>query len=223
MSLLPEQADYLEHVQAYFLAFRGDGVALSPLDAALLASWREQGIPYPVVCRGIRRAAETLLQDAPQGARIRTLRSCKSSVLREFQRYQGLSAGGRPASPDCPPAAPESYAQKRLSKARKLLEKSLAEAPSPIHRLAIERALGLLNLAASDPGGVANLISRADEALALSFARLLPFAERRALVRQARLAAGPKPEGASLRARKDALRAHLVALARAQGKLVALV
>jgi hypothetical protein len=221
MSLLPEQADYLEHVQAYFLAFRGDGVALSPLDAALLKRWREEGVPYSVVCRGIRKAAETLLRDAPQGARLRTLRSCRSAVEREFLRYQGMSAG-KTAEPAQAGEAPESYAQKRLSKARKLLAKALAEAPTPVHQKALRRALAILEQAAADPQEVARLVSRADDALAVGYVREMPFAERRSLLRQARAAAGPKPEGASRRARKDALRAHLVALARARGNLVAL-
>lgn len=239
MSLLPEDAPFLEYVQAYFLAFRGDGTSLSPLDMQLLADWRDQGVPRAVVCRGIRKAAESLLYGERKGARLRTLRSCRLHVEGEFRRYCGLAVGrpaghpvGRPNSASDPAKAPPmSFAQRRHRDARAALKKALSaveDAALPeeaaARRRAAEAALRALGEEApGDPAEVARRIARADEAQALAFVRSLVLEDRRALMREARALAGPRPERASPRARKDALRAHRVALARARGGLPALV
>ncbi|MGC4115885.1 MAG: hypothetical protein QM765_15090 [Myxococcales bacterium] len=223
MSLLPEDAGYLEHVQAYFLAFRGDGVSLSSLDAELLADWKARGVPYPVVCRGIRKAAESLLYNNGSSARLRTLRSCRMAVEREFKRWEGAPA--TPIAKESPPPeaeAPqtaESFAVKRLKKARATLRKALSEASLDPARSAIAAAQAIVAMELDDPRQVSMLIARADDALALVYLRRLPGATRRELMKAARSAAGPRPAGASLRARKDALRAHRVALARSHGAL----
>lgn len=220
MSLLPSDANYLEVVQAYFLAFRGDGVSLSPLDAEVLAGWYQQGIPYEVVCRGIRKTAESSLRSARPGeGRLRTLRSCRLHVEREFLRYAGMSAG-RTAT-DTEAKSPGQFAAERLKKARAALRKAMRTAEPPLDA-ALARVLPLLELDDSDPREVSRAIARADDALALCYVRMLPFAARIPLLREARRGAGPKPEGASPRARKDALRAHLVAAARLHGSLPSL-
>jgi hypothetical protein len=225
MSLLPEDASFLEHVQAYFLAFRGDGVSLSPLDMQLLSDWRDQGIPHRVICRAIRKAAEAVHYHERKGAGLRTLRSCRLHVEREFRRFQGLSVGrAKPAPSGGPLVVPEAFAQKRFRKARAALEKALGKGGEAAHQGAVRAALAALGAEApTDPQAVARRIARADEAQALAFARALPFADRRALVREVRQLAGPRPERGSARARRDALRAHLVVLARGRGKLTALV
>jgi hypothetical protein len=129
MSLLPEDASYLEHVQAYFLAFRGDGVSLSPLDAALLSDWKQRGIPPQIVCRGIRKAAEALLRTETPGSRLRTLRACRATVEREYRRYEGLAAGrGTTPQAAIQEAAPETLGEQRLKKARAALRKALQTA-----------------------------------------------------------------------------------------------
>ena len=223
MSLLPEDASYLEHVQAYFLAFRGDGVSLSPLDAQLLADWRARGVPYPVICRGIRKTAESLIYNSGQLSRLRTLRSCRAAVEREFRRWEGAPA--TPLGKEVASAAPadaSTFAVKRLKKARAQLRKALLEEPSDPARRAIEAAAAIVAMEMDDPRQVSTLIARADDALALIYLRRLPSLARRGLMREARALAGPRPEGASPRARKDALRAHRVALARAQGQLPSL-
>lgn len=219
MSLLPEDAGYFEQLQAFFLAFRGDGVALSPLDAELLHAWHEQGVPYEVICRGIRRVAESLVLEGQVLGRVRTLRSCRRSVEREFRRWTGLSAGRTEESAE--EKTPGDYASERLKKARKLVEKALADADPPL-RAALEAVRTLLEEEAADPREVSKRVARADEALVLGYLRRLPFAERVSLTREARRLAGPRRPGSSARARKDALRAHLVALVRAKKGLVAL-
>lgn len=112
MSLLPEEASFEELVQECFLAHRGQGLMLSALDVELLASWAQEEIPFEVVARGIRRAAERLRYDARAGeAGPRTLRACKRDVEAELTRFRARAAG-RPVKPK-PPAGLAQVAQAR--------------------------------------------------------------------------------------------------------------
>lgn len=225
MSLLPADANYLEHVQAFFLAFRGDGLALSPLDAQLLMEWYQRGIPYLVLCQAIRKSAETVMYHQKAGARLRTLRSCRSAVEREYRRWQGISAAPSSAvNADLPSqqTAGESFALKRLKKAKAALSKALANSTLAPYRQALECAQQVLKNESRLPSEVFQMIVRAENTLAIMYVRSLPYGQRCALLREARQQAGPCPEWASPKARKDALRAHLLALARSVGQLVVL-
>ena len=91
MSLLPEEASFAELVQECFVAFRGQGLMLSPLDAQLLAQWAALQVPFEVVARGIRRAAEQARFDARPGEPApRTLRACKKEVEKEIALYRSF-------------------------------------------------------------------------------------------------------------------------------------
>ena len=94
VSLLPPDATFEERVQDCFLAFRGSGLSLSAIDAALLRSWADLGIPFDVVVRGIRRRAERALWDAKPGEPLlRSLRACRSAVEREFRHHLARIVG----------------------------------------------------------------------------------------------------------------------------------
>ncbi|MFN7132311.1 MAG: hypothetical protein ACK4N5_09515, partial [Myxococcales bacterium] len=151
--------------------------------------------------------------------RLRTLRACRLSVEREFRRFEGMSAGR--AVETAEPKGPEQFAAERLKKARAALKKAAKAAPAHLQP-AIETALRMLEDVPPEPREVSQRISRTDDALALLSLRALPFPERVALNREARLGAGPRPAGATLRARKDALRAHRVAAARVHANLPSL-
>src|SRR5215217_7321300 len=95
MSLLPEGASFEELVQDYFLAVRGAGLMLSPLDAQLLSAWADAKVPFEVVARGIARSAEKALFDARPGEPVlRSLRACRRQVDAEIKRYLSRTAGG---------------------------------------------------------------------------------------------------------------------------------
>jgi hypothetical protein len=221
MSLIPEAVGYEEQVQAFFLAFRGSGVSLSPLDADVLLDWKSRGVPYPVICRGIRLSAEAVVRDSrPEEARLRSLRSCRKAVESEFRRFLGRSVG-RGKSPE---KTPQEMATKRRKTALAKLRKASRQSPGPEHTKAIESAIQiLLRCRSDDPAEVAAAIARVDDALALLYVRALPIATRREILSEARRNAGPRQPGSTTRARKDALRAHLVAVSRARGGLISLV
>ncbi len=100
MSLLPLDATFEELVQDCFVAFRGSGLALSAVDAELLRTWAELGVPFEVVACGIRRRAERALWDAkPNEPLLRSLHACRAAVEREIRHYLARVAGGTASSP----------------------------------------------------------------------------------------------------------------------------
>jgi hypothetical protein len=94
MSWLPQNASFEELVADLFSAYRGSGLALSGLDAELLGAWAQRGVPFEVVARGIRRAAESAAFHVKQGdPPLRSLRACRRAVEAEIRRHLSRSAG----------------------------------------------------------------------------------------------------------------------------------
>jgi hypothetical protein len=197
MSLLPDSASFHEKVQDCFVAYRGRGVSLSALDVELLDAWAAAEVPLEVVARGIRKAAEAALWDAPEGeAHLRSLRACKRHVDREIARYLRHTAGrgeGRAA-----PVEPfEVTRHKKLVAALKKATKP--HVPAWVARLPVPDSY-----------------VRADrqEALALALLwRALPFARRHELLREARRLV-ENTQATSTAARRESLRFHRAALVR---------
>lgn len=204
MSLLPESASFEERVQDCFLAHRGAGLMLSALDAELLEGWADREVPFEVVARGIRRAAEASLWDARPGEpALRSLRACKRHVEAEIKKYLGRAARDEGAQAEAEPAH-----RVRHRKLCGALRKLSREQP------ALERACGALlsGIAARPPSDLAEAAER-EEAVYVLLVRGLPFAERLDLLREARQLA-QNGVAMSARARKMARRFHRAAVAR---------
>jgi hypothetical protein len=217
MSLLPEGASFEELVQDYFLAVRGAGLMLSPLDTQLLTAWAEAKVPFEVVARGIARSAEKALFDARPGEPVlRSLRACRRQVDAEIKRYLSRSAGGGAESAEAlGPEEPRLAAPKRRVKSWEetrhqrlcaTLAQLAVEAPALTDRVALvlERVLAQVP---EDP-------TAADAQEALAFMLLLrgmAWRNRRALWREAR---GEGGAGLSARSRRLSRRFRVIALVR---------
>ena len=214
MSDLPAGAlDYRTVVSEYFLALRGAGLMLSPLDEEVVADWERRGIPVAVVCRGLRNAVEGLVERRPGGPR--SLRALGFAVEDEWSAYRAGRVGDSP-----PPPAEDAAAEARLRAARDLVLGAGRSAEGP-PREGYRDAWRALAGAAGNPG---TPLERVEAAFASADARIvaawlagLDPAGRRALGPRIRRLAGGRPTGASLRGYRDALRSHLVDAAREAG------
>lgn len=199
MSLLPESASFAELVQDFFVAHRGKGLMLSALDEELVIQWAASGVPFEVVARGIRRAAEKAVFDARPGEpALRSLRSCKRQVDSEIKRHLDLFAGsgtGPAAAIGLPPDL------KRHKKFRAALGKLRSARPdlAPAVQGLLDREL---RTAAND----ATVAPAREERILTGLLRALPWRERAEILRQAREMLG-EPQGSS-RARKLSRRFH---------------
>ncbi len=179
MSLLPPGATFEELVQDCFVAFRGSGLALSAVDAELLRSWAELGVPFEVVARGIRRRAERALWDAkPNEPLLRSLHACRAAVEREIRHYLARAAGGTTSSPSHA-ADPQRARRRQWRAALRTMVDARPELIDALSRL--DRRV------------------ESGDALAICAIRALPFSERLDLLKQARQAIYLDPVGSAAR------------------------
>lgn len=198
MSHLPEGASFEELVQDCFVAFRGSGLMLSPLDGELVSAWAAQGVPFEVVARGIRGAAEAALWDARPGEpALRSVRACRRKVEAEIRKYLDRAAGAHRED-----EAVAVLEEDREKKRARTLRKFAREHPEVAS--IVERAASAAQRVAPE---------RREEAMLIVAARLLPFRQRVAVVREAR-AQRSSTEAVSARARRLARRFYLTAAAR---------
>jgi hypothetical protein len=204
MSLLPPTASFHERVQDLFSAFRGRGVSLSALDVELVDEWEKTGAPFEVIARGIRRAAEGALFDAPEDDRgLRSLAACRRSVEAELGKYLSASAGRTEAAAEQAPALPlHLLRHKKLTAALKKAARA-----HPMLQATVER---LLQLDEPDDFDAAQHLEDLAHAALL---RALDGPSRRALLQQARHLVQKAP-AMSARARRESRRLHRAALLR---------
>jgi len=223
MSLLPPQASFEELVQDCFLAFRGSGLMLSPLDLQLLSSWRSTGVPFEVVARGIRKAAEKVLWDARPGEpALRSLRACRKAVEAEIEKHRSRAVGrgegnrlrdaegseGFEADAEAPEAPRRSLLEERHARLRSALKKAGKE-QLPLSGSVEKLLSGLL---AAPPTDVVEASAREERVMA-ALLRGLAFEERVRILREARIQAGGSMP-LSGRARKLSRRFHTSAVLR---------
>jgi hypothetical protein len=212
--LPPDALSYQAVIAEYFLGLRGAGLMISPLDQELVAEWERRGLPAAVVCRGLRRGLETLVeQRAPGASPPRSMRALRFAVEDEWNAYQRHRVGDSP-----PPPTEAAAAEVRLLAARALLADA-GRAADPPHRDGYRdawRALG-----ASYHGSP---LERVEAAIALADARILQAwlgslerPARAALGPRVALLSGPRRRGESRRAHREALRTRLLDLAREAG------
>lgn len=198
MSLLPDSATFHERVQALFVVFRGHGVSLSSADLELLDGWAEAEVPFEVVARGIRKAAEAALWDAAEGAgQLRSLKACRRAVDTEISRWVATSAG---RTADAKEEAVEPFHVTRHKKLVAAIKKATKpRAPAWLAKLPEPTDFGDAD--------------RQESLALLLLVRALPFDRRSALLREAyRLV--EKAGAMSAATRRESLRFHRTALAR---------
>ncbi len=191
MSLLPaDEIGYLDYVAEFFLAQKGAGTGLSPLDVDLVRRYEGEGVPFEVVCRGVERAFEVRRRNGKERTPHLSLRACKRSIEAEVRRFRAGAVRG--SGPVPAPAVLDLL----LANAREA-----AGSPASAGWRAAYRALCM----GEDPRPAA----------AAAYLAALPGHERRDLFRAAR----PARSGATRLARREAFRAALTTAALEHGKL----
>lgn len=77
--------NYFTEIEEHFVKRRGKHLLVSPLDWALIAAWRDAGVPLQVALRGIDIAMDGFLARKGSGsARVNSLCYCHDSVMTEY-------------------------------------------------------------------------------------------------------------------------------------------
>lgn len=77
--------NYFTEIEEHFVKRRGKHLLISPMDWALIAAWRDAGVPLQVALRGIDIAMDGFLaRKGSGGARVNSLCYCHDSVMTEY-------------------------------------------------------------------------------------------------------------------------------------------
>ena len=150
---MTQQAEehYFERIEEHFGRRRGGPMVLSPKDWQLIQKWQEQGIPLPVVLRGINQAFDQFAASSPRPDRINSLRYCAQEVEGAWEEHR--AAWARSAVPDdSHPGLPGAGRHLRAAAAR-CLHAANAEVAAPLRDRLRDTAQQLDELAAEADGG----------------------------------------------------------------------
>jgi hypothetical protein len=81
--------NYFTETEDHFRAARGTGLfLLSPLDWALIETWKDNGIPLEAVLRGIDRAFEKRTSAKSKLGQVNSLAYCAQAVMQEARHIE---------------------------------------------------------------------------------------------------------------------------------------
>jgi hypothetical protein len=92
--------NYFTEIEDAFVRRRGKHLLLSPLDWALIETWKQIGVPLHVVLRGIERAFDSW-GARPRKRTIKSLLYCQEEVEAQYAEWQEARVGS-----EAPPATP---------------------------------------------------------------------------------------------------------------------
>ena len=140
--------NYFTEIEEHFQRARGTGLfLLSPLDWALVESWKNGGVPLEAVLRGIDEAFEKWRAKKSGFRMINSLAYCSQAVLEHAQQMAGGAASAKAApAPPFPAADLRSYLQRNAAALAARPEPAFKEAAATLAGLAAEAETHLDNL-----------------------------------------------------------------------------
>jgi hypothetical protein len=130
--------NYFTEVEEHFQRARASGLfLLSPLDWALIESWKNSGVPLEAVLRGIDAAFEKWRSRKSKLQQVNSLAYCAQAVMTEAQIMAG--GGTAPRAPAPAPFSPEELRDFLARNARHLAAKpGFEDIAAALERLAAE-------------------------------------------------------------------------------------
>jgi len=86
--------NYFTEIEEQFRKCRSEPVLLSPLDWALVESWKDQGFPLAAVLLGIERSFEKFKAGKRSYRKVNTLAYCSQEVFRAVEESRAMAAQG---------------------------------------------------------------------------------------------------------------------------------
>jgi hypothetical protein len=135
--------NYFTEIEEHFQRARGTSLfLLSPLDWALIETWKNSGVPLEAVMRGIDAAFEKWRAKRARAQMVNSLAYCAQEVLAETQRMADAGADATLAPSRAEPKAPfpleeiRSYILKNAKVVRKATDGCFAPVADSLERLA---------------------------------------------------------------------------------------
>jgi hypothetical protein len=147
--------NYFTEIEEQFRKCRSEPALLSPLDWALVESWKEQGFPLEAVLLGIERSFEKFKAGKRSYRKVNTLAYCSQEVFRAVEESRATAAqGGTPRAAKAETPAPfsaeeisrflercagavESAGRQAREEGKRVLGEELAEAAGVLQALGV--------------------------------------------------------------------------------------
>ncbi|HEX8709826.1 MAG TPA: hypothetical protein VF723_16410 [Pyrinomonadaceae bacterium] len=84
--------NYFTEIEDTFIRRRGKHLLLSPMDWALIESWKEMGVPLHVALNGIERSFDSF-EAKPRRRSVKSLLYCQEEVEAQFAEWQESQVG----------------------------------------------------------------------------------------------------------------------------------
>lgn len=91
--------NYFTEIEDAFIRRRGRHLLLSPMDWALIESWKEMGVPLHVALRGIEKSFDSY-ESKPRKRTVKTLFYCQEEVEAQFNEWLESQVGAHAATAD---------------------------------------------------------------------------------------------------------------------------
>jgi hypothetical protein len=102
---------YFTDIEQHFVRRRGKHLLVSPLDWALIESWKDMNVPMHIVLRGIDRVFDAYeAAGKPHHKRINSILYCQQEVLTCYEEYMHSRVGAPQADVEAAAAATTSSA-----------------------------------------------------------------------------------------------------------------
>lgn len=141
--------NYFTEIEEHFQRARGTGMfLLSPLDWALIETWKNSGVPLEAVLRGIDAAFEKWRSRRTRRQMINSLAYCAQAVMLEAEAMAGRArpAQARAAPPPFSGDELRGYLESNAAALRRLEGPVFGEIAAALERLAAELDQHLENL-----------------------------------------------------------------------------
>jgi len=89
--------NYFTEIEDAFVRRRGKHLFLSPMDWALMETWKQQGIPLHVVLRGVEKSFDSF-EARPRKRTVKSLLYCQEEVEAQYAEWVEARVGSSPQS-----------------------------------------------------------------------------------------------------------------------------
>ncbi len=136
--------NYFTEIEETFVRRRGKSLLLSPLDWALMESWKERDIPLHIVLRAIEHVFDVHDAQPNRKRTVKSLAYCKEEVEAQFAEWAEMRAGegsDAEAGPTGTVGSTSAHVASSMEKVRELIESETGALKE-----ALERALARLEV-----------------------------------------------------------------------------
>ncbi len=111
--------NYFTEVEEEFVRRRGKPLLISPMDWALVESWKNAGIPLHVVLRAINQAFDSYDARARKFRKVNSMFYCQQEVEATFAQYRLAQVGENPVETATPPTGESRLRESRSARERR--------------------------------------------------------------------------------------------------------